>query len=93
MAERAVQLGGTAEGTLPSIADRTRLPAYKLGAAGGDAHLKAIVASMAVYAKFVRGASDEAGKAGDADTADLFTEISRAVDKMLWFLEAHLAGK
>lgn len=25
----------------------------------------------------------------DADTADLFTEISRGIDKWLWFVEAH----
>jgi starvation-inducible DNA-binding protein len=31
------------------------------------------------------------GKAelGDADTADIFTEISRGTDKWLWFVEAH----
>ena len=26
----------------------------------------------------------------DKDTADIFTEISRGVDKYLWFVEAHL---
>ena len=25
----------------------------------------------------------------DAATADIFTEISRGIDKMLWFVEAH----
>ena len=25
----------------------------------------------------------------DADTADLFTEVSRGIDKWLWFVEAH----
>ena len=29
----------------------------------------------------------------DQDTADLCTEISRAADKDLWFVEAHLGGK
>jgi len=24
-----------------------------------------------------------------ADTADMFTEISRGIDKWLWFVEAH----
>ena len=27
---------------------------------------------------------------GDADTADIYTEISRGADKWLWMLEAHL---
>jgi len=31
-----------------------------------------------------------AERPGDADTADLFTEVSRGLDKSLWFLEAHL---
>ena len=35
-------------------------------------------------------AIDEAAKAGDADTSDLFTGISRGADKSLWLLEAHL---
>jgi starvation-inducible DNA-binding protein len=29
---------------------------------------------------------------GDADTLDMFTEISRDIDKQLWFVEAHLEG-
>jgi starvation-inducible DNA-binding protein len=27
---------------------------------------------------------------GDADTADVFTEISRGTDKWLWMVEAHV---
>jgi starvation-inducible DNA-binding protein len=26
----------------------------------------------------------------DADTADMFTDISRGIDKWLWFVEAHI---
>jgi len=32
-------------------------------------------------------------KAGDADTADLFTEVSRDIDKLLWLVEAHAQSK
>jgi starvation-inducible DNA-binding protein len=46
-----------------------------------------------VFGKAVRAAIDDADKLGDADTADLFTGISRDVDKYLWFLEAHLQEK
>jgi starvation-inducible DNA-binding protein len=45
------------------------------------------------YAKLgslVRAAIDATAEAGDADTNDLLIAFSRALDKQLWFLEAHL---
>jgi starvation-inducible DNA-binding protein len=48
---------------------------------------------VSVFGKAVRSAIDDTGKLGDADTADLFTGISRDLDKYLWFLEAHLQDK
>jgi len=39
------------------------------------------------------GAVDTATELGDADTADLFTEISRSVDKLLWKVEAYGQAK
>ena len=38
-----------------------------------------------------RQAIDIAARTGDTDTADLFTGISREIDKALWFLDAHLS--
>ena len=37
----------------------------------------------------VRKAMEEAGDAGDEDTADLFTEVSRTLDKDAWFIGAN----
>jgi starvation-inducible DNA-binding protein len=74
VAERAVQLGATAFGSTQAVAERTKLPPYPTG----------------IYATAVRQTIAETDEAGDPDTADLFTEISRAVDKHLWFLEAHV---
>jgi starvation-inducible DNA-binding protein len=90
VAERAVQLGGIAEGTLQSAAQGTRLRPYGVEIASGKEHVETLSSSLASYGKTAREAIDVAARAGDADTADLFTEISRAADKMLWFLEAHL---
>lgn len=90
MAERITALGGIAEGTLQAVAGRTRLEAYPLEIADGRAHLDALAAACARVAKAVRKAIDEAAKAGDADTSDLFTGVSRGLDKSLWLLEAHL---
>jgi starvation-inducible DNA-binding protein len=93
IAERAVQLGGVAEGTLDLIAKRSRLPAYSLSLSAGREHVEAIAGALAIFGQTVRAAIDAAAKAGDADTSDLFTEVSRGADKMLWFVEAHLQAE
>ena len=90
VAERSVQLGGTALGTARVVADATKLPAYPTGIYAIADHIAALIDSYAAYANGVRENIDEVDEAGDADTADLFTEVSRAVDKQLWFLEAHV---
>jgi starvation-inducible DNA-binding protein len=90
IAERVTALGGTAEGTVPVIAERSTLPRYPLQIVDGKAHLEALSSSLAAFANSVRKAIDQADELGDADTTDLFTEISREADKQLWFLEAHL---
>lgn len=91
-AERLVQLGGTADGTVGRVARTTSLPAYPANAVSGSEHVAALATSMAAFGKAVRWAIDEAAKQGDADTADLFTEVSRGADKDLWMVEAHLQG-
>jgi starvation-inducible DNA-binding protein len=66
------------------------LPEYDLAAEEGRDHLQALAARYAQYAASVRRNIDRTTELGDADTADLFTEISRQIDKDLWFIEAHL---
>ena len=90
MAERITALGGIAEGTLQSVVGRSRLQPYPLALADGRAHLEALADAFAGLGRSVRTAIDEAGQAGDVDTSDLFTGVSRSVDKNLWLLEAHL---
>lgn len=90
VAERATALGGTALGTARMAASESILPEYPLDAVGGMEHVTALADRYAAYAKHVREAIDTTDELGDADTADLYTEISRTIDKRLWFLEAHL---
>ena len=90
LAERITSLGGTAYGTIASAAKNTSLKPYPENIYDGEAHLKALSAALAEFGKKVRKGIDKSGSLGDADTADLFTGISREVDKYLWFLEAHL---
>ena len=90
IAERAVQLGGTAEGTIQLSARRSELEPYPLDILNEQDHVAAMSAALAAYGKRVRQAIDQSDELGDKDTADMFTEISRAADKHLWFVESHL---
>ncbi len=90
LAERAVQLGGVAEGTARIAARRSDLEEYPLGIAEGGRHAEALANALASFGAGVRRAIDEADGLGDKGTADLFTEVSRGIDKWLWFVEAHL---
>jgi len=90
LAERIVQLGGTANGTTQVLEKSTRLPPYPTDLYAGMDHVKALADRYALVAKTLREGIDQTDEAGDADTADLLTEQSRATDKMLWMLEAHL---
>jgi starvation-inducible DNA-binding protein len=92
IAERITALGGVPEGTVRMAADRTSLPKYPVDIFNGRAHVDALSTSMAAFGKSVRADIDKTDKLGDADTADLFTSISRDLDKHLWFVEAHLQG-
>jgi starvation-inducible DNA-binding protein len=89
IAERIVQLGGIAEGTVRVAAKRSRLEEYPLTLSEGMAHVSAVAAALATFGKEARATIEEANAFDDADTADLFTEISRGIDKWLWFVEAH----
>jgi starvation-inducible DNA-binding protein len=93
IAERVTSLGGTAEGTVAVAAKRSKLKNYPLSITAGKDHLFYLSTQMSVYGKAVRTAIAESDELGDVDTADLFTGISRDVDKYLWFLEAHLQDK
>ncbi|PLP57801.1 DNA starvation/stationary phase protection protein Dps [Mesorhizobium loti] len=93
IAERAVQLGGTAHGTLQDVAKTTTLKPYPTDIHKTKDHLAALIDRYAVVAKSARAAINESDEAGDADTADIFTAYSRALDKSLWFLEAHTQEK
>src|SRR5262245_25284190 len=92
IAERIVQLGGIAEGTVRVAGQRSDLKEYPLNIASGEDHADALSNALAASGKLVRSAIDQAAELGDVDTSDLFTEVSRGIDKQLWFVEAHLHG-
>jgi starvation-inducible DNA-binding protein len=93
MAERAVQLGGTALGTMQAVSKASSLPPYPIEIYAVRDHLAALIERYGVVANALRHSIDEAADAGDAGTADIFTAASRDLDKALWFLEAHVQGE
>ncbi len=92
MAERAVQLGGVALGTAQVVEAESNLEPYPVDIHTTKEHLQAMIERLAQVGNAIRGNIDDADEAGDAGTADLFTGISRGLDKSLWFLEAHLGA-
>lgn len=89
IAERITTLGGTALGTVRVAAQNSTLSEYPLEITDGADHVDALSTALADFGKKVRADIDATDELGDADTADLFTGISRAIDKLLWFVEAH----
>ena len=89
IAERIVQFGGVAEGTIQVVANRTNLPDYPLVLMTGREQIEAFSHTLAVYGELIRTTIKQAAELDDPATADIFTQISRSVDKNLWFIEAH----
>ena len=90
IAERATALGGHAMGTARMAAADSRLPEYPDDVVDGLACVEALADRFALHAEHLRAGIEAAQEAGDEDTGDLYIDLSRDVDKQLWFLEAHL---
>lgn len=89
IAERITTLGGVAMGTVRLAAENSSLSEYPHEISDGTAHVDALSSAMADFGKKIRKNIDVTDEIGDKDTADLYTGISRSVDKLLWFVEAH----
>jgi starvation-inducible DNA-binding protein len=89
IAERIVQLGGIAQGTVRVAAAKSSLPEYPLDISSSKKHVAELAHAIAFYGELIRNAIAKADQLEDADTTDIFTEISRHADGNLWFVEAH----
>jgi len=87
IAERIVQLGGRAEGTAHAVAGRSALDGHGLASAEGNSHIDALARRLTAFGRHARYASAQASELLDADTAAIFTEIARGIDKWLWFVQ------
>jgi starvation-inducible DNA-binding protein len=92
LAERITSLGGVANGTASAVA-KSVIGQYPGELFEGRAHLEALADRVAALAKAMRKGIGAAAQAGDDVTADLFNEITGALDKDLWLLEAHLQAE
>lgn len=89
LAERITTLGGVAMGTVRLSAENSSLAEYPHEISDGTAHVDALSTALSDFGKKARKNIDTTDELGDKDTADLYTGISRNVDKLLWFVEAH----
>ena len=89
MAERVVILGGFARGTQEVVADTAKMPAYPVELSSISDHVEALKERFLFVGEAVRKGIADAGDAGDEDTADILTEVSRAIDKDAWFIGAN----
>ncbi|MEB3245364.1 MAG: DNA starvation/stationary phase protection protein Dps [Vampirovibrionales bacterium] len=92
IAERATALGGTALGTVRMASEHSTLPEFPVDVFTGPEVVTVLAERYAEAAKLIRAKIDAAEQQNDKDTADLFTGVSRDLDKQLWLLEAHLQG-
>ncbi len=89
IAERSVALGGVVAGASQAVAAGSTLAPYPTDVTDEKAHLAALAERLGAFGKLARAAIDAADEVNDKGSADLFTSISKQIDKDLWFIEAH----
>ena len=89
LAERVTSLGGVALGTVRIAAQRSSLAEYPIEISDGAAHVDALSTAMSDFGRKIRANIDATDDLGDKDSADICTNVSKSIDKLLWFVEAH----
>lgn len=89
IAERISALGGVANGTVRESAAKSAISEADLSAYDGPDMVKFLVHNVGHFTNALRTAIQEANDLEDDVTVDLFTTITREMDKDLWFIEAH----
>jgi starvation-inducible DNA-binding protein len=90
VADRIAELGGVVRGTARMAVMQSTLPEYPADLVAGDEHVLALAERFAHYATGVRANIAQATDVEDANTANLYTDISRGIERRLGGLDAHL---
>ncbi len=89
IAERIVQLGGVAEGTIRAAVGRSGLPEYSLDISSGHKHVAEFAHTLSFYGETISSGIALATQLEDVNTADILTQVSRGADTNLGLVEAH----
>src|SRR5271166_2273182 len=92
LGERITALGGTAEGLLSDVAGNSTINYSADASANVEEHMTAMADMLAQVANGYREGIEEVRKpdVNDQATQDVFIELAREADKLLYFLEADL---
>ena len=90
IAERIMSLGGTALGTLQQAAQNTPLRVYPIDIFCADDHINHLTHNFAILGELSRNALVATAELDDMATNDVYIDLVRALDKGLWFIEAHV---
>jgi starvation-inducible DNA-binding protein len=93
LAERIAALGGRADATAGVVAKLSSLGEFPFDVSEGLVYVAVVADKVSLHAKGLRTSIEDAARLGDADTADLFTGISRAVHEQLRLLDSHLQAE
>jgi len=92
IAERITALGGRANGTARQVVAYSSIKEYDVNVLHGMDHVRALLDRLATVTNAGREAIKQCAVLGDDATADVFTEVVRAADKDIYFLQSHLQG-
>ncbi len=90
VAERAVTLGGMAQGTARHVAKTSRLPEYPQKTTRDMDHVALLADRIESYLDGLRESRDLGEQEDDVDSVDLLTGIITEFEKHAWFLRASL---
>src|SRR5690606_37536430 len=90
IAELIESLGGTALGTIQSIAGHTQLRLYPIDIFLAKDHIEHLTHNFAILGELSRNNIKASEAFEDIVTGDVYIALTRFLDKSLWFLQAHM---